>query len=253
MFMRLVVCLFSLAIFVSCSSAPEVKTKRGEPVKPEIKANYLRGVMQTAALGEVMLSSTPTYTHIYKDEMLFLAEDVQASTSHKGKSRNLSANSGSYELVREDNEGKFYEAVGATFNLNDENAFGGLYIPKTKSISPALFWSNGSSRANRDILYWMYLADLSAWPKFDIKVTNERPIIRSGQSDLVSTLTYVGVASGQIKFVYREYINGMARDAFTQEVSLDYEPEKIYAYKTARFLVHSAGASQVSYTIQEPL
>lgn len=66
----------------------------------------------------------------------------------------------------------------------------------------------------------------------------------------MSTLSYAGVSGGQIKFSYKEFTaEGLARPAFTQEVSFDYAPGETYGYKNARFVVHEAGNTQIAFTL----
>ncbi|MCP8899017.1 hypothetical protein [Gilvimarinus xylanilyticus] len=63
------------------------------------------------------------------------------------------------------------------------------------------------------------------------------------------TITYLGMSGGQLNFVYKEYFNRTIRSAFTQEFSFDYQPDKEYRYKTARFTVHSANSNDIDYTV----
>jgi hypothetical protein len=68
------------------------------------------------------------------------------------------------------------------------------------------------------------------------------------------TLTYAGVAGGQIRFVYKEFTKeGLARPAFTQEVNLDYKAGGTYTYKSASFKVYSADSTHINFEVITPL
>jgi hypothetical protein len=191
-----------------------------------------------------MTSSSPLVVR----ETIVLASRLEAATPHRGKTFHVVAGAGAYALVATDEGGEFYESLGTQVAVNGRTTVGGVYVPE-KALAP-------------EALYWHWERSLSDWengvaylaPVVDSPAVRKSTVVMPVRgSGLVSTLTYAGVAGGQIKFVYREYTDGLARAAFTQEVALDYAPENTYAYKSARFVVHSADAVQVQYSLLVPL
>lgn len=228
------------ALLGGCGAS--VQERRSHPVKAEI--THLEGQQRSAAVGDVMTSSSPLFLR----EIIVVGSHLQADTTHRGKVFHVVGEAGSYALVASDAGGKFYESLGTPVAVNERTTVGGLYIPENVSEPAALYW-----HWVRSLEGWenavAYIAPLVAFPQ----VRTSTITLPSRGSGLVSTLTYAGVAAGQIKFVYREYADGMARAAFTQEVALDYIPDTTYAYKSARFIVHRGDAVQILYTLLVPL
>lgn len=239
--MRIILVLSISAILAACGA--RVKTMIGLPVVSS-EISHMEGVKQTVVVGDSMTSSAP----LIIAATLKLERQIESSTTHKGRPRNLVARPGIYRLIRENSDGKFYESADGTFRLNNQAYAGGLFLSNKPSVPSALYWSDHSSPAGHPMS--MYMSDVDSMPKTTLS-TSQRP--PNDSLGFVSTLTYTGMSGGQIKFVYREYTNGLARDAFTQDVSLDYVAERTYAYKAARFLVHDANTSEITFTLLQPL
>jgi hypothetical protein len=63
-------------------------------------------------------------------------------------------------------------------------------------------------------------------------------------------LLYQGLSKGTIKVAYREYVNNMARPAFSQIVEYEYGGEELeISFKGARILIHSATQNNITYTV----
>ena len=221
---------------------PSVQERRPHPVNVQI--THLENQRRSTAVGEVMTSSSPLFVR----ETMVLGSRIEADTTHRGRALHVVAEVGTYALVAKDSDGQFYESLGTPVAVNDQKAVGGLYVPADSSEPAALYWHWVQSLSNSEDGV-AYMAPLAVSPE----VRTSTLTLPSAGSGLVSTLTYAGVAGGQIKFVYREYTDGLARAAFTQEVALDYIPETTYAYKAARFVVHNADAVHVQYTLLLPL
>lgn len=241
--MKKLILTLSMIMLASCGGT-RVKTVVGLPLVPE--TTHLEGVRQSVFVGEVMTSSAP----LIITEVAILKNTTTATTSHRNNPQHLKANSGAYNLVLQNAEGKFYEASQNLFELNNKPAIGGVFLAKNETLKSSLYWSGASPYTVPGVPLNMYLADLDAKPEVSISKSKQSPNNTEG---FVSMLTYTGKAGGQIKFVYREFNNGLARAAFTQEISLDYVPEKIYSYKNARFLLHEASISAVEFTLLQSL
>jgi len=71
----------------------------------------------------------------------------------------------------------------------------------------------------------------------------------SVESSMQRTIEYVGSYNGVVKFIYSEFKEGMARDAFTREFEINLEEGNIAAWKGAVFEIIEANNAQISYKI----
>ena len=69
------------------------------------------------------------------------------------------------------------------------------------------------------------------------------------ENSLQQTLEYVGKNGEIIKFIYSEFKDGMARDAFTREFSIDLNEGNVGAYKGAIFEIIEATNSNITYKV----
>lgn len=69
------------------------------------------------------------------------------------------------------------------------------------------------------------------------------------EGSFLRELVYGGIANNVLTLVYREYKNGFARPAFTQELKYDLAIDKIVGYKGARFEVMSATNTELTYKV----
>lgn len=235
-----------LLVLSGCNTIP-VKTNSAHLIPPE--KTHLEEIKRTITTGHEMTSSAS----FNRFEILNLQTRVQSMTAHRGRERVLVARSSEYALVAADADGKYFEAVTDGFSLNgNSTASGGVYVPNNSDTKPALYWSGArwldhptSNRVD------MYMSDLSE--SLDFSMSEAIKLPANFLNGLAATLVYLGMAGGQIKFVYREFNDGYARPAFTQEISLDYQPEKLYSYRDARFTVHSANTNEITFTLHHPL
>jgi hypothetical protein len=238
--------VFFLALVITGCSGTPVKTNVANLIAPE--KTYLQEQRRTIMIGSEMTSSAP----LYRYDLITISKTIESSTAHRGKERVLVAKPADYALVAEDVGGKYYEAIGDGFSLNGDSTMGGgIYLPKKPNITPALYWSDHWIGSLNTGGVPMHISNLPTIPEYS--KSNLVLLPSDFLSGMVSTLIYMGTAGKQIKFVYREYNDGYARPAFTQEISLDYKPETTYRYKRAQFIVHNANTNEITLTLLKPL
>ncbi|GGF03156.1 hypothetical protein [Kangiella profundi] len=233
--------IFLSLLLFSCVGTP-IETKVGSPISQNYV--FITNVKQEANVGDTMTSSSPLPLH----KQLIVESDIATSAPHRSKNFRVFASSGSYTLVAQDAYGLFFEADGNYVKVDNDYVVGGYYMSKINSNDLSIYWHWKNSLKNSPN-GTVYIADISKKPNYKITESISGHNFRG----FVSTLTYGGIAKGKIMFVYREFSDGFARDAFTQEVYLDYKPESIYAYKNSRFVVHKADNTMISYTLLKPL
>ena len=215
-----------------------------------LELTRLEGLRCTVNVGDVMTASKPLVIY----PAVKLMREVTALTSHRGIPISVTLPVGAYKFERVDEQGTYFrsQAPLQIHYKGERKGFGGIYLPNGSSGQAAAYWFWKPPRIKKmmrkDIgVRVAYFQDI---PPHLITKTIELPDDTIG---FVTTLTYGGVAGGQIKFIYREYSDGLARMAFTQEVTLDYKPDQAYAYKNSRFTVHYADSIMIEYTLLQPL
>ncbi|MEX2409750.1 MAG: hypothetical protein WD607_00020 [Candidatus Paceibacterota bacterium] len=92
----------------------------------------------------------------------------------------------------------------------------------------------------------------SSWRNLQSKVTYEKAeSIPTQSGGFKLELVYQGLTDNQIKVLYREYNNNIARPAFTQNVEyeLDDNGMGLIAFKGARIEVLEASSSEIKYRV----
>ena len=92
---------------------------------------------------------------------------------------------------------------------------------------------------------------LSAPVKYKVEISNEKPTVIPNNRRLKIQPIYQGVSKGSIKISFREFYDGLARPAFTQDISYDLNPgeETFIAFKGMKIKVISADNEKISYQI----
>lgn len=85
----------------------------------------------------------------------------------------------------------------------------------------------------------MSYADLSPAP----------PVFVYSLNSLQQTIEYAGRSGDVLKFIYSEFTNGLARQAFTREFQVDLKQGNIAAYKGAVIEIESASNASITYKV----
>lgn len=79
--------------------------------------------------------------------------------------------------------------------------------------------------------------------------------LQESQGDFYVEVLYQGISKGEVKISYREFSNGIARPAFTQDIT--YEIEKngptTIGFKGLRLKVLSANNQRIEYILEQPM
>jgi hypothetical protein len=134
-------------------------------------------------------------------------------------------------LSKIDKKGKvFYDKRGT----KDAPQYQGILIVNNDYDNPKLFTHNPT------------LHPLSR--KIELKVTKIDQKIICNEC-LKQQFIYNGKSGNQIKFIYREFINDMARPAFTQELQYDLSEGNIIGFKGLRIEIISISNIEIEYKI----
>ena len=66
---------------------------------------------------------------------------------------------------------------------------------------------------------------------------------------------YQGTSKGEVKISYREFSHGLARAAFTQDVSYELDPDgtAVIGFKGMRIKVLKATGHDIKYILEQPM
>ncbi|MGQ0799890.1 MAG: hypothetical protein ACT4NL_07230 [Pseudomarimonas sp.] len=231
------------ALVAALSACGSTMTTRGGIVRPSFETTYREGERQTANVGDYMTSTVQFAIR----KGFNTPRDIVARD--EGRDWTFTAPAGTYVLAGESDEGQFYSARDGLGSTTDP-AYGGVFIPANTNTITAivLHWVPWAQLGERG--FSVYEASVGT----PVTVPEIKTVMEPVSSGMWSTLSYLGVSGGQIKFAYKEFTaDGLARDAFTQEVTFDYKPGETYGYKHARFVVHEAGTTEITFTLMSHL
>ncbi len=88
-------------------------------------------------------------------------------------------------------------------------------------------------------------------------ITKDAPVFRrltdlgNQPGAFTAELIYSGLAGGVVRAVYREYIDNLARPAFSQDLQYDISADRVIAYRSIRIRVVEATNAAIRYEVVE--
>lgn len=91
--------------------------------------------------------------------------------------------------------------------------------------------------------------DQQTWPlgQLFIKAKTGYPLKGSFKAELI----YAGNDGATVRFTYREYMNDLARPAFSQELSYNLKESRTIGYKSVKIKIHGISNSSATYEVAE--
>lgn len=140
---------------------------------------------------------------------------------------------GKFYQDTEDSRSATYTMLGSTIPSGER---AGIFVPDNKAKAAVIYhFANGYNYGN-------------------IPVSIKDTVIEKWASDsFKKELVYSGVSQNTITILYREFIDNMARPAFSQELKYDLSQGKEIGYKGARLEVMKATNTELTYKVLKPL
>ncbi|MFC6051787.1 hypothetical protein A6M14_11650 [Acinetobacter sp. Ac_877] len=185
-----------------------------------------------------------------KYEAFNIYEQHEILAKHRRKIVTYHLKPADFFLYHTNEEGSYYKArESVETSERSAKAYIGLFVPKNKAEATDMFW-NWNTINDPNFYQIKLLEPIKGIKSTKFQFLNDR----YGSITPSATITYAGVSNGQIRFVYNEFTNnGYIRPSFKQEVSLDYKPNRTYAFKNALFKVHKADSININFEIIRPL
>lgn len=239
-----------LALIVSITqamSAVAAPPRIGPPVEriDQSTSYFLRpavGDVSTAEVGESLYKEG--IRTVSKRFNAILKSDV-TSKMDNGYTLSLKAGSGGQMLMRSDTHAPLLcfvmQPTGLIGLFGDSNVLGCLVdVDKNQIFESSMFG-----------MYDMAFA-LSSPAPYDVAVTETAA---ESPDDFHVDVLYQGTSKGEVKISYREYSKGIARPAFTQDVSYELQPDGTASigFKGMRIKVLKATGQDIRYILEQPM
>lgn len=228
---RLLAVSLGVMILGGCSTTPPTSQNFG---KTSVVDFPDAGVVTVAEVGQTMISKA-NVTKKPGIEVSAPISDVPnppGVTTIKSSKIPLSfvSEAGKYYLDRR----ATYKMLGAEVPSTDRS---GVFVPSDKSKNPVIFH---------------YTTDYG-YGKMPVAGVKEIEIEEWSNGAFKRELVYTGVSQNTISLMYREFMNDIARPAFSQDLKYDLSQGKEIGYKGARFEVIKATNTEIQYKVLKPL
>lgn len=242
--MKRICCVMVLPFVVACV-APQTSKLAGHsftavhPVSETVRSPKLDSEVEVE-IGQSMISTarrTP-------NPALKLDAPVVHHGENLGHQFQVTIPAGYLELAGTDSTGRFFKAekpldfMVGTVKVPVE---GGVYVPNDKSRPSEFYWmSNDRHQPLND-----------PDPAIGGRVVEDHA--QYDNESFRRELVYSGISQNTISILYREFLNDMARPAFSQELRYDMAQGKLIGYKDARFEIVKATNTVIRFKVLKHL
>ena len=203
------------ALLTACGSTPTIQTNPKKTTLPSI------GKEITASMGE----------QLFVEGIGFMSDCIIPNVSH-GESFNLGMAFISM---------KAYEPL---CEISYENEFTPKY-DNVASTSGSFKLPFTVKEKNNEV---KFCTSLGCFNKPLGSYIKKRDFVFN-ESSLKQVIEFMGKSGSILEFTYSEYINNIARDAFTRTFKVDLEETNILAFKGAKVEIIDVSASQITYKV----
>lgn len=226
----------SLCIFIAgCAGAPSERFTRSMKSynKTSERINLPKiNEVTTVELGGSLISDL----YLYKDPAIEVTEPFSMETSNVGTNFTISISPGDFFVKGADENGFFYQSATSKLRANNlpvNKIIFGVYVTK---YDPEITEIYTMTDDGRPLIYPAPNLKIRKYTKESISAT-----------EFKKELVYTGISKNIINISYREYSNGIARPAFTQELKYDISEGKVFGFRDARFEIIKATNTGITY------
>lgn len=228
--------------------SPELATMKAceggyGPLVSEISiAIPLKGSENEAEIGQSIVSSLQGKV---MQAALTLPHDIRFSGSYLGARYEVVIPAGKLRPIYS-NRGYAYTNDMATFKYDRDSK------PRHEIGRPDVSVSIDPNNTSALIGYVNFGMSTKASTIEDTAMSSEKCLLL-GTTGFRRELLYSGVSKGTVSIQYREFMNDMARPAFSQELKYDLADGSEIGYKGARFQIIKATNTSIRYKVLKPL
>lgn len=229
-------------VVAGCGSVPTTSTSVYVPPVKVVNIPELN-VEAESEIGQSIISTA----NLSSRAVAVLANDVsefkKAELLNNRWSGTTTLRAGTMVKIAENSEGSFFRNDGATFSI-PAGAIPcqcGVFVPTDRS-KPAVIY-------NYRVEIGATGYDFGAQPVSIMLKTVES----WGSNSFKRELIYGGLSGNTLSISYREFSDGTARPAFTQDLKYDLSESKIIGFRGARFEVAKASNTVIKYKVLKAL
>ena len=138
---------------------------------------------------------------------------------------------GTYLLNSTTDAGKHFQARETPYGGS------GIFVPHDTAQPPVIYLAPMAGNYGKTPIIDLGFTQVEKWTTSSFK----------------RELVYGGISQNTITILYREFADGTARPAFSQEIKYDLREGKVIGYKGARFEVSSASNTGIVYKVLQQL
>jgi hypothetical protein len=149
---------------------------------------------------------------------------------------------------------KFPYTIGEILPLSGQNNLYFFYYDKNKSIDNT--YQIGVSENKKTGEFKSFVNSFTGGfytkeiPEFEYEITQFIP--KNCNSCFKQEFIYNGRVDNDLKFVYREYVDNLARSSFTQELQYDINDSNIIGFKGLRIEILKTTNTSITYKVLSP-
>lgn len=232
--------IFIVVALGGCASTENVKRAQ---VSSQVIHFPAVNVDAEAEIGQTIVSKANLAIY----PAVIVSEEITDYTKQSVTSNRFSGTTtihpGTHRKTSENSEGSFFPDPLGTFQFTGgtKKCVCGIFVPNDAS-KPAVVFTYHSAIGATGLEY-------GATPMAVTKTISEE----WRKDSLKKELIYGGLSQKTITVSYREFSDGTARPAFTQDLKYDLAEGDIIGFRGARFQVKKATNTVISYKVLKPL
>jgi len=212
--MKKIIFLLSFSLLISCGSSVKIiQPKYEEETTPKINE------LNSKEIGETLIL----------DLKAFVYDAIKVTKGSKSSTYYIKSEITESNYVLKSQTKNHYLYQSDTFSTN------GIAIPKNGGPEKIFIWETPNSVSTYDLK-----------DKIEYKKTK---VFEPKKNNFKREFIFNGKTSNNLKFTYREYVDDIARPAFTQDLQYDLNESNIIGFKGLRIEIVKATNTNIEYKV----
>lgn len=234
------IAIFVVVVLAGCASTENIK-----PVQAPSQLIHFPAINvdAEAEIGETIVSKANLTVHAAVTVNQEIKDYIKQSAANNRFSGTTTIRAGTHRKTSENSLGSFFPDPLGTFQFTGgtKNCVCGIFVPND-TTKPAVVFTYHSAAGASGFEYGVA-------PVVVTKTTSEE----WKKDSLKKELIYGGLSHKTITVSYREFSDGTARPAFTQDLKYDLTESDIIGFRGARFQVQKATNTVIKYKVIKSL
>lgn len=234
-----VVSISIICLLNACATGPKLPNERFQKLETEHKRISVPEVdsVATVEIGTSMISS---YDGKIVESIIVNEPYKVSGVNYNGFNFIVDLQPGNFRIEGFGADGTYYSCGSLDFFVVFAGAStpvqGGIYVPNSDPVKTDFWWYSGYGGP----------AYRSPAPGIKFSKGTKTEIAREF---LRRELVYAGISGSSVQVTYKEFVNDIARPAFTQELKYDLSQSKVIGFQGARFEVISASNTDITFKV----